>query len=181
MSSKQQELALVAKCVCVQHFVQLLEVLSQFQALTLAKRHSYGWPPLPPGLTHLHVVVLCIAAGAILISHTNVNVCINPHVALNPLHSTDTLTSHYPLGKYASFLPRTMTSCAMFVKTRQSPNRLAVETMACLREFKICAWCFLFSRPLFFVSPHPLRFLPADGEVLVKNSRAAFGERNFLV
>lgn len=62
-----------------------------------------------------------------------------------------------------------MTSSTVFVKTRQSPNHLAVETVACLREFKIYAWCFLFSSPLLFVSPHTLRFQSADwGRVLLK-------------
>lgn len=38
------------------------------------------------------------------------------HMALNPIHSNDTLTSHYPVGKYASHSLCTMTSSAMFVK-----------------------------------------------------------------
>lgn len=75
----------------------------------------------------------------------------------------------------------TVTSSAMFVKTQQSPNHLAEETVACPGDFQTYPRCFLFlySPPCFsslFIAlvSSPQMGLGRGGQGLVKNSWAAF-------
>lgn len=94
--------------------------------------HSDGWAPLTPGRTHrntlkylhTHISAPCFLPDLMLAKsnfeltykyHLNIKPL---HMALNPIHSIDKLTLQYPVGKYASFPPCTMTSSAMFVKTQ---------------------------------------------------------------
>lgn len=131
------------------YLVHLLEVLSLFRALTLAKsgtamgghllhldifKHTHTHTqPLTHSLTlflsplcmHLctqaHTLALSAQPG-LMLAKSNFELTYKYqrfkllHMALNPIHSNDTLTSHYPVGKYASHSLCTMTSSAMFVK-----------------------------------------------------------------
>lgn len=152
--------------------------------------HSNGWAPITPGHTHTHthtrISASCFLPG-LMLAKSNFDLtykchCIKLlHMAVNPIHSIDTLTSHHPVGKYASFPPCTMTSSAIFVKTRQSPSHLAVETGMPERLQDISLmFSFQATPPThpFFVSLHTRRFQPADGgRVVFKNRQAAYEER----
>lgn len=91
-------------------------------------------------------------------------------MALNPIHSNDTLTSHYPFGKYASFCIAPWPHPPYLYKnTAISQSFGSGDCGMPERIWRYIPNVFFLSSPLFFVSPHTLRFQPADGgRVLLK-------------
>lgn len=105
--------------------------------------HSDGWAPgHTQALSHRHTNASppCFLPG-LMLALSNFELTYKYHrikllhMAPNPIHSTDTLTSHYPVGKNGSFLLCTVTSSAMFEK--QAPNHLLVQTLTWLGDFQI--------------------------------------------
>lgn len=87
-------------------------------------------------------------------------------MALNPVHSIDTLTSHYPVGKYASLhhdLTRHVCKNTAISKSFGHGDWHAQESLRYIPDV------FLLKGPLFFVSLHSPRFqLAHGGRVLLK-------------
>lgn len=140
MSSKQQELAVLAGRVCVP--------VGGDQWYSLFWRFCHYCEPWPwfwhsrgsrviylhtPTITHTqtHIAALCFVSG-LLLAKSNFELtykyhCIKLlHMALNPIHSIDTLTSHYPVGKYDCLHHDLIRHVC--IKTQQSPDCLAVAS-----------------------------------------------------